>query len=44
MAKCEHVDWFSKKEPQTAIQSGAGVQTPECHRKGGPWDSGFKCL
>lgn len=45
MAKCKQVDRPSKKGPQTASESGAALQTPECHRRVSPGtvaSSGFE--
>lgn len=36
MAKCKQVDRPSKKRPQTASESGAVLQNPECHRRVSP--------
>lgn len=36
MAKCKQVGRPSQKRPQTASESGAALQTPECHRRLSP--------
>lgn len=36
MAKCKQVERPSKKRPQTAGESGAVLQTPECHTRVSP--------